>query len=500
MKFMYIFLALFVNVCALKAHVPFALRLARRGYADKDWHVPDDAPARGPVSDVGADALAPEPMAMHSSALSDGIDVEAYDVEETFAASAPTSRARPLTYGAGVLQPRPYFTATAIDDKRRKGIAKVVLIIGLLAIACVGVRRGDVDVQVADGNTRPFCRAQVIASVLAVITAVVSRHSEAAPLPAIALFLNAAAHTALLLRGMFALVETRHTFVSQQYHRRLVAWSVWLDLRAHLSAVAAVFAGVTLSFCLVLSVLVTVGGDALWPWAWWGSHAFLSLATLTIFLMNRSMHKSPSTPSTIFLVCNVIAGIAHAAGGVGGRRLDYVTPALLLAEGVCSWFLSLQKKGYTVAELEAIDAPFRDTLAGRTDLQGFKNHLVAENRVCVLYCYQDIELCEKSESPEEMREQYNAWRAQFVIDAAPFRVPDSVLAAVQLERADGTAALCPQAMAHRAREALMDELRAPFARFLARKNRLTCSEKFSYHTTCLPFPQNNKLDDVSAIV
>jgi len=523
--------------CAHEAHAPSPLRLERREPVTRLRHrAADDAPRVEPspaetkvsfaVADAAADSIAFEPLDAHNMAMSAGIDDDS-DISEIIIPIAPAnetesskhSDAKPLTSGAVVHLSAPWYANLTFDDMIREIITALAFIIGVASVVRAGLSSGEENVRVADDpSLRGLCGVQGLASIAGLLIAAQTTRTRTIGLPALALLADAAAHTALLLRMIVSFVEERHSAAARQYRQRLVLWSVWLDIRAHLATVAAIVTWSTLSLALILFVLVSMGGASLWPWAWWGSHAVLSVVVLTLALLHRPQFPHPSTPPTLLLLCNVIAGFAHVAGSsMGGARVDLVTPALILLEAVRGWLLSetsTEAKSSAATGIHGVknyhgpigvlEKQLMATLQGNQDLRDFEQHLSAERRACILYCYQDINSCENSPSRDIMQEKYRTWRAQFIKERAPFRIPCSLRVAAQLDEngQDGKDSLCPQATAHRAKQALVGDLRAPYARFLARKRRsFSAGNIGDSQTNLLSFLWcKSKRDDHSAIV
>jgi len=340
----------------------------------------------------------------------------------------------------------------------------------------------------AEPAARPLLALQV-GSALAALVAALALPQRYAPGLILA---NAAAHTALLLRGVLGAVEAKHCAAVQQYRRRLVGWSVWLDLRAHSAALAAGVAWSTASLALVLFVLVTLGRAQLFPWAWWASHAVLSVAVLALAASNPERH--PAQPPVLLLLVNCVVGCAYGGPfSPPAQVVLVVVPLLQLFEAAGSArclseddSAGAESSRYDVSDSSAkgVERQLLATLAGNQDSADFEQHLAAERRLCELYCAQDLLHCEAAPSGPELLDRYRTWVAQFATERAPLavrRLPDGLDLAV--ERVE----LCPQASVHRAKQALLGMLRAPYARFLARKRRLHLSAgRISGETKPLP--------------
>ena len=121
-----------------------------------------------------------------------------------------------------------------------------------------------------------LCGIQAAAAFAALCVLAQAMYANTPALRGLLILTDGLAHGALLVRGVLSVVEAKHTVAAQQYRRRLVAWSAWLDVRAQLSSVIAVVTWSTACIVLVLFVMVTMGGRALFPWAWWANHAVLS--------------------------------------------------------------------------------------------------------------------------------------------------------------------------------------------------------------------------------
>jgi len=341
----------------------------------------------------------------------------------------------------------------------------------------------------AEPAAKPLLALQVGSALFALVAAVALPHHRAWLLLA-----NAAAHTALLLRGVLGVVEAKHCAAVQQYRRRLVGWSVWLDLRAHSGALAAGVAWSTASLALVLFVLVTLGRAQLFPWAWWASHAVLSVAVLALAASGGERH--PAQAPVLLLAVNCVVGCAY--GGPFSPPAEVVllvVPLLQLLEAAGSARCLGENDAAGAdagARYDCADATQRSverqllaTLAGNQDSLDFEQHLATERRLCELYCAQDLLHCESAPSGPELLDRYRTWVAQFATERAPLAVrqlPDGLDLAVQRVE------LCPQASVHRAKQALLGMLRAPYARFLAQKRRqhLSSAGRLTGETKPLP--------------
>lgn len=334
---------------------------------------------------------------------------------------------------------------------------------------------------------KPLLALQVASALAALVGALVLPHHWRPGL----LLANAAAHTALLLRGVLGVVEAKHCAAVQQYRRRLVGWSVWLDLRAHSAALAAGVAWSTASLALVLFVLVTLGRAQLFAWAWWASHAVLSFAVLALAASGGERH--PAQPPVLLLAVNCAVGCAY--GGPFSPPAEVVllvVPLLQLFEAAGSArclgendAAADERSRYDCADsTRGVERQLLATLAGNQDSLDFEQHLAAERRLCELYCAQDLLHCESAPSGPELLDRYRTWVAQFATDKAPLAVrqlPSGLDLAV--ERVE----LCPQASVHKAKQALLGMLRASYARFLAQKRRQHLSAgRISGETKPLP--------------
>merc|ERR1719182_538952 len=143
-----------------------------------------------------------------------------------------------------------------------------------------------------------LCGIQGSAAFAALCVLAQAMYANAPGLRGLLILSDGLAHGALIVRGVLSVVEAKHTAAAQQYRRRLVAWSAWLDVRAQLSSVIAVVTWSTA--CIVLFVMVTMGGRALFPWAWWANHAVLSVACLALACAQQDRH--PSQPPILMLL------------------------------------------------------------------------------------------------------------------------------------------------------------------------------------------------------
>merc|ERR1719352_983547 len=114
-----------------------------------------------------------------------------------------------------------------------------------------------------------LCAIQAAAAIAALGVLAQAMYASAPGQRGILILTDGLAHGAIILRGVLSVVEAKHTVAAQQYRRRLVAWSAWLDVRAQLSSVIAVVSWSTASIVLVLFVMVTMGGKTLFPWSAW---------------------------------------------------------------------------------------------------------------------------------------------------------------------------------------------------------------------------------------
>lgn len=357
----------------------------------------------------------------------------------------------------------------------RKLVVAAALVVGLLAVVMTSRDGGSAieqEVSMAgEPATKALCALQASSAVGALIVVALS------PNLALLILAHASAHTALLLRGVLGFVEAKHCAAVQQYRRRLVGWSVWLDVRAHLSAVAAVVAWSTSSLALVLYVLVSMGNDNLFPWAWWSSHMVLSGAVLALGSMSSGQH--PSQPPLILLLCSMIAGALYA--GPFAPSVPWalvVCPVLHLVEACRGLSFACEEErrkpqksgGYDCHDAVSTDRQLLATLLGNQDTSEFERHLASERRLCELYCFQDLVACESAPAAHELLDRYRKWCAQYTADRAPLAVR-RLPALDDPQRVE----LCPQASVLRAKQALLGMLRAPYARFLARKRRLHLS-------------------------
>jgi len=378
----------------------------------------------------------------------------------------------------------------------REAMAALALVSGLIAIGLSWVRPQK-EVEIAD---EPFagmlCAIQAAAALAALGVLAHAMYAPPAPgLRGVLILADGLAHGALLLRGVLSVVEAKHTVAAQQYRRRLVAWSAWLDVRSQLSSVIAVVSWSTASIVLVLFVMVTIGGKTLFPWAWWANHAVLSVACLALACAQQERH--PSQPPIAMLLANVVAGMAHAAPAAGAPvpDLGILGCALLqLAEAFRASRLARldgDGRGTKAATfhgaarahggqiwLSALDRQLHATLVGNEDTGEFEQYLGRERRVCVFYAFQDLLGCESAASHSEMQEKFAAWRSLFSANRAPLRV-EGLPPVSHGAKCD----VCPQASVHKTKQALIGILRDPYARYLSEKRRtLSASSGFQRDT------------------
>merc|ERR1740138_20412 len=190
-----------------------------------------------------------------------------------------------------------------------------------------------------------LCAIQAAAALAALGVLAHAVYAPPAPgLRGVLILADGLAHGAIILRGVLSVVEAKHTVAAQQYRRRLVAWSAWLDVRAQLSSVIAVVSWSTASIVLVLFVMVTMGGHTLFPWAWWANHAVLSIASLALACAQQERH--PAQPPVLVLLANVVAGMAHVTPTAGSPVPD------LGIVGCAALQLLEALRGYRLARLE----------------------------------------------------------------------------------------------------------------------------------------------------
>ena len=84
-----------------------------------------------------------------------------------------------------------------------------------------------------------LCGIQAAAAFAALCVLAQAMYANTPALRGLLILTDGLAHGALLVRGVLSVVEAKHTVAAQQYRRRLVAWSAWLDVRAQLSSVIA---------------------------------------------------------------------------------------------------------------------------------------------------------------------------------------------------------------------------------------------------------------------
>jgi hypothetical protein len=377
----------------------------------------------------------------------------------------------PLTTG------RPTRGVTArefLTDNVRFGVAIVSLVVGASALVFTARRREDCELA-AEPAGPSLCLLQGAAATLAILlVAATFKHPEPW-LRGLLLLADAVVHAALLIRGVLSFVEGKHTTAAQQFRKRLVVWSVWLDTRAHMSFVMAAVAWCSTSIAMVLFVMVSMGGHSVYPWAWWVNHAVLGLTALAVSCCQRE--RSEAQSPIMLLLANVVAGFAHRGPISGAPAADaalLVIPLLQLLDAIRGWYCLKErlssdepgKAGYHCGgDSRLLDRQLLCTLTGNQDTSDFERHLLEERRVCYFYAFQDLIACEAATSHAEMKDNYVVWRALFASDRAPLRVN------IPQESPDKENDLCPQASVHRAKQALMGTLRASYARFLIRKRR-----------------------------
>jgi len=359
----------------------------------------------------------------------------------------------------------------------RDALAALALVCGLVAIGFSWVRPKR-DAAIADEPyTCMLCGIQAAAAFAALCVLAQAMYANTPALRGLLILTDGLAHGALLVRGVLSVVEAKHTVAAQQYRRRLVAWSAWLDVRAQLSSVIAVVTWSTACIVLVLFVMVTMGGRALFPWAWWANHAVLSVACLA--LANTQAERHPAQPPVLALLADVVAGVLHGAPAAGGRPvpdLGICACALLLFVEALRGFALARRDAPTALERTGgapggqawrlvVDRQLHATLLGNQDTGEFEAFLGRERRVCVFYAFQDLVACEGAASHAEMREKFAAWRSQFALARSPLHVPS-----LELEDAK-CLDVCPQATVHKTKQALIGILREPYARYLSEKRR-----------------------------
>merc|ERR1719161_1908142 len=187
-----------------------------------------------------------------------------------------------------------------------------------------------------------LCAIQATAAISGLVVLAQAMYASAPGMRGVLILTDGLSHGALILRGVLSVVEAKHTVAAQQYRRRLVAWSAWLDVRAQLSSVIAVVSWSTASIVLVLFVMATMGGKTLFPWAWWANHAVLSVASLALACAQKERH--PAQPPVLVLVANVVAGIAHAAPTAGAPVPDRGSISTASAHGGQIWRTALERQ------------------------------------------------------------------------------------------------------------------------------------------------------------
>jgi hypothetical protein len=342
-----------------------------------------------------------------------------------------------------------------------------------------------------------LCAIQAAAAVASLGALTQAMHASVPGLRGMLILTDGLAHGTIILRGVLSVVEAKHTVAAQQYRRRLVAWSAWLDVRAQLSSVIAVVSWSTASIVLVLFVMVTMGGHTLFPWAWWANHAVLSIASLALACAQQERH--PAQPPVLVLLANVVAGMAHVTPTAGSPvpDLGIVGCALLqLLEALrAGRFARLDAARAPASSSErfgppgshggqiwrtALDRQLHATLVGNEDTGEFEQYLGRERRVCAFYAFQDLLGCESAASHAEMKEKFAAWRSLFAGGRAPLRVRGLLSGLEDTAGAKCQADVCPQATVHKTKQALIGILRDPYARYLSEKRRtLSASSGFN---------------------
>jgi hypothetical protein len=417
------------------------------------------------------------PLEAHSGALAVGIaddnptHVETHSDALAVGIADDNPHVAPLTTGRPT---RAVVQRELLTDNVRFWVALASLGVGVAALAFSGRRREECEMA-AEPAGPSLCVLQGVAATLALLLAVETYKHPEPWLRGLLLLADAVVHAALLIRGVLSFVEGKHTVAAQQFRKRLVVWSVWLDTRAHMSFVTAAVGWCSTSIAMVLFVMVSMGGHSVYPWAWWVNHAVLGLTALAVSCGQRESHEAQSP--ALFLLANVVAGLAHRGPISGAPAADIalvVIPLLQLLDAIRGWYRLKERLSsddpakatyHCGGDSRLLDRQVLCTLNGNQDTSDFERHLMEERRVCYFYAFQDLISCEAATSHSEIKDKYLVWRALFANDRAPLRVN------LPQEDPDKENSLCPQASVHRAKQALLGTLRASYARFLIRKRR-----------------------------